>query len=370
MADPDSDLAWRIRHRFETEAQQSPPGVDLLSGVHARSRQLSRRRRRSGATVVAVSALAAVSGFLLVDGPGGTVPVRVVAATAPPAATPATTTSVSVGPATQVTASTGPGTPATVSPTALTLTSAPVAPVVFPYLLDPSVADLMRPNPTVTLVAGVLRAAYEAKDGQRDADITLTVSPVQPAFPPATAPVHQAPQRVRGHDGVLRTVDLRPAAELTLTWQEQPGQWVQLRTDDTYRDRQVVRFAEGLTPGQLATRAPFGLDLSPAGAALTTLTGSAAGFGVHGPDGAAALTLTLLTARPLTGEPVRLGDRVARLSTDQSGTHLQVVVPDRQAVLQVSVRPGYTLTTADLIRFTTGVRVAPSAIPTDTALDG
>lgn len=365
-----AEIERLVRDTLDEEAQRSPSGVGLLPAVHARSRQLARRRRTGGAAVVVVGALAAVAGFLVVDPSGGAAPVRVVAATGTPT-TPSA--SVSIGPATQVTSPSR--TPsasgsATAGTTALTLSAPLDAAVAFPYLLDPTVAGRMHPNPTVTLVKGVLQAAYEARDGERDADITLTVSPVEPRFPPASAPVRETPQRVRGHQGTLRTVDLRPAAEITLTWQQRPGQWVQLRTDDTYRDRQVVTFAEGLAPGRLSGAAEFAFATAPAGATLTTSTASGVGFGVRGQDGPAALTVTLLTPRPLSGAPVRVAGRPGAVSSDASGTHLLVDVPDRGAVLRVSVPAGYTLAPGDLVRFAAGIHVSRQAVPTDRPLDG
>jgi hypothetical protein len=298
-----------VRASLERHAEQAPTGANLLDAVHARSRRLT-RRRRLGAVAAGALALAALAGAV---------------------ALPART-------------HTPPSDPL-VAPT-FTAPLFPFTPTVTPVGgLEP---------PEVTLVDGELSAYWYAKDPVAGTDIEIRVGPRPPVFTGEhdnVGPVHQTPQRVRGHAANLRTVVVKPANRLSLYWLEAPGEWVRLDTDDTLTDAQVVRLADALAPAALPVVRPFRFDVVPPGARLSTSTRSTMALG--------PVTCTLVHRKPLSGKQIRVGSHWASLDRTVGGATLTVALDN--ANLVVSAR--YPVTDADLVRFAAGIHVTDAAEP-------
>jgi hypothetical protein len=221
----------------------------------------------------------------------------------------------------------------------------------FPYTLPPT--EGMK-TPTASMAGGNLIAFFEATELRHHADTTVTVSSRQPTF---TTPATETPVQVRGHGGTLRTVDVRPAKQLTLSWPESANRWIQLATDDTYTPQQVVALAESLSPASIAVLPPFKLDLSPAGLVTDTVTASTMSFGAGG------FRCVLLKRRPLAGTNVTVGGYHALLAHNAGGVTLDVDVTDWNATLEVTVTTGLAISDADLLRFAAGVHILDRSEP-------
>ncbi|WP_306214816.1 hypothetical protein [Actinoplanes sp. RD1] len=330
-------------------ADHAPAGTGLLGTVHERSR---RRHQRRVATVAGVSTAAVllVAGVPLVStlgaGPDPAAPAPAPSAPVPASATPAAPVRTSASPLRSEPAA-GPG--------AVRLTEGWAAPV-FPYTLPPT--DGMS-APIASADGGNLSAFFEATELREHADVTVTVTAREPAFPGAA---EETTRQVRGHTGTLRTVDVQPAKQLTLSWQESPGRWIQLATDDTYTPAQVVALADALTGASIAVLPPFDLARSPAG--LVTDTVSASRMTFRAPGAATAGFRTVLRKRQqLTGTIRKVGEYDAVLTRRSGSVTLSVDVTDWDATLEVTVGAGLTISDADLVRYAAGVRILNRSDP-------
>lgn len=232
--------------------------------------------------------------------------------------------------------------------TAVRLVDGWTAPV-FPYTLPASAG--LKP-PVASMDGGDLIGFFEATEQRHHADTTVTVSDEEPSFTGTAV-------QVRGHPGVLRTVDVRPARQLSLFWPESPGRWITLATDDTYSKPQVVGLADDLAPASVPVLPPFRLELTPAGAVTDTVTASTMSFRMP----AGELKVVLRKRRPLVGADRTVGSYPASISHGGSGVTLDVDVTDWQATLEVTAGPGVTISDGDLVRFAAGVHILDRSDP-------
>jgi hypothetical protein len=170
---------------------------------------------------------------------------------------------------------------------------------------------------------------------------------------------------VRGHVGTLRTVDVKPARQLTLTWRESASRWIQLATDDTYTAQQVVALADALSPASIAVLPPFRLDLSPAGFGTDTVTASTMSFRPYaGAPAADRVQVVLRKRRPLSGINQTVGAYPAVLTHDAGGgATLEIDITDWNATLEVTVGSGLTMSDAEVLRFAAGVHILNRSNP-------
>jgi len=353
-----ADVDGLVRESLYRRAEEGPGGQGLLAAVHARSLRLRRRRTWArSATVLAIAlVLAAVPAAAQLVGPASHP-----ANPGHDGATASASTDTDPAP----TASPAAAKPAT---TATELRLAPPAypTPAFPLQPDPNIGLPKGglTTPVVTLDAGTLRAFFGAKDGVRGADVSIVVTEQRPSFGNAAGPVSEADRQVRGHPGTLRTVAVSPAAQLNLYWQESASQWVQVRTDDTLTDAEVVRFANALTAAALALDVGLRLDLAPVGLVLDTASLSRLALRPSGvPAGTPTSTIvcTLYDTRQLAGTPVSVGAYRGAITRTASGVTLAVNIDDRGVTLLVQVPAQYALSDADLIRFAAGIHLTGRA---------
>jgi hypothetical protein len=231
----------------------------------------------------------------------------------------------------------------------------------FPLQLGPDIATRMG-APEVSLTKGVLEADYSAKDPLGDADISLLVGPGRPAFGPAAGPVSEAACTVRGHSGVLHTVAVQPAAQLTLYWPESPDRWVQLRSDDTYPPDQLIQFADALRPAAEPVPLPFAVNLIPRGATIVTATDSTIdlqGSGSGADAAARSVHLAIAGSGPPAGRGVLVGSRSAVLTSGTADTALYVDRSDLGGWLDVTTPGRGPAVEADLERLAGSVQATP-----------
>jgi hypothetical protein len=214
-------------------------------------------------------------------------------------------------------------------------------------------------SPVVTLDAGVLRAHYSAKDPDRGADVTISASPGRPVFGAATGPVTEVPRTVGGRPATLRTVQVRPAAQLSLYWADADGRWVRVDTDDTLTDAQFVQLAAALAGGGPSVAQPFRFELAPEGMVLDTSSPTTVVF--RPVAGAARVVCELVLPPPSAGTPVTVGPHAGRILRTAEGVTLLVPLTDPAATLRVRVPAEYAVTDADLVRFAAGIRLTDQA---------
>jgi hypothetical protein len=360
-----------LRNAFAEHAERAPEGERMLSAVHTRSQQRRRRRRASLAAGFAVVFVAigapatvmALGGGRPAPGPADPGPSIAQASVEP---SPDGSTSGSPSP-------TGsPSEPArSTTPPALRLAAPAFTTPTMPLQLPASTAGPFK-QPVVTLQHGALVAYYAARDGERDADVTLVVTGQRPVFGTASAQVTEVGQRVRSRQGTLRTVAVRPAAQLVLYWQESATRWVQVRTDDTYTATEVAALADSLAGASMALEVPLRFDLAPVGMTLETVTPYAMAFQPGAGAGAVpgVVACTVVAQRQLSGATVQVGSYRATLARTAAGATLTVLVTDWNLTLLVEVPAGYDLPDADLIRFAAGVHVLNRAETREASADG
>jgi hypothetical protein len=348
-------------------------GADLLPAVHARSWRIRRRRRAGTALTVAVAAT--VTAVLMIPRLGERSDATLVPA--PPAATgaPAPTTGTPTPSGSRSAVGSPPATSATPAPGTAGTTSAvgtclpalvPASSMAVPVLtlrLGTDVAARMYP-PQVSLVDGELRADYAARDYATDADITLAVAaqPPQPPPPPTPGPVSRTTLTVRGHAATLRRVSLTPTDTLDLTWQEGPGRWVQLRTDDTYTAQQVTAFAEGLLAANLQLPEIVRFGAVPAGWVPRTMTDALVVLG-PGTDARARVEITVPDGpRPGTGSaarPVQVAGQSGYLIRDTSSVTVELDSGQGWVRVRVVGACGAAADDPDVLRLAAAVHPAP-----------
>ncbi|BEL06210.1 hypothetical protein Q0Z83_044010 [Actinoplanes sichuanensis] len=349
------DLNRMLAESMHDAAGHAPSDAGLLDAVHGRSRRY-RRRRLVTVTATAAAAVVVAAGIpVLVRLTGRPEPVLPPAASVPAGPVPPS------GPIRSSAPSGTPPTPASSAPTSngtsatgtVKLTSGWTAPV-FPYTLPAS--DGLR-APVASVTGGNVSAFFEATEDEHHADVTITVSTLAPAF---TTAATETTEQVRGHVGTLRTVDVSPARQLTLYWQESPSRWIQLATDDTYTPEQVVALADAMTGSSIAVLPPFDLDLSPSGLRTDTVTASRMIF--TAPGGGEFRTV-LRKRRQLTGVNQKVAGHDAVLTRRTGRVTLSVDVPDWNATLQITVGDGLTINDDDLLRYAAGVHVLNRSDP-------
>jgi hypothetical protein len=230
---------------------------------------------------------------------------------------------------------------------------------VFPYALA---ADAGLKAPVASMADGNLIGFFEATEVQHHSDTTITVSSRKPAF---TGPAAETPVQVRGHSGILRTVDVQPAHQLTLFWRESASRWIQLATDDTYTSQQVVALADGMSAASVPVSPPFELGLSPSGFVTGTVTASTMTFRTSATAPATdELKTVLRKRRQLIGTNEKVGSYRALLTHDAGGgATLDIDVTDWNATLEVTVGSGLTMSDADLLHFAAGVHILNRSNP-------
>jgi hypothetical protein len=315
------DLDRLVAEAMRDAADHAPADAGLLSMVRRRSARNRRRRIATGLSAVLV--LSVPTAVVLVAHPRPPAP--------QPDAVPALT-------AVQLVAG--------------------YTPPTFPFRLTST--DGMR-APVASMDGGNLIAFFEATEQEHHADTTVTVSSREPTFATDAA---ETPMGVRGHHGTLRTVDVKPAKQLTLYWPESSGRWIQVATDDTYTPPQVVALAESLTAASIPVLPPFLLDLGPAGLVTDTVTASTMSFRLPtSPPGAGGVTVVLRKRQELTGTNETVGRYGARLTRGTGDVTLDVDVTDWDATLEVTVSGGLTMNDADLLRFAAGIHVLDRSNP-------
>jgi hypothetical protein len=349
-----ADVERLVRESLQRRAEQAPTGDWLLAAVHARSGRLRLRRRMwtsaTAAVTVGLLAVAVPAGARLITGD-------------PPTADPGqsqASTSARTGIESAPPASADPSRPAA-GTAPLRLTAYPTPSL--PWRPDPS-TGLPKgglKNPVITLKDGALQGFFEARDGYNGADVTIVVTAQRPTFAGSAAgPVKEVDTAVRGHPGRLRTVAVSPANQLTLYWPESAGQWLQVRTDDTLTDAEVVQLANALLPAALPVDAGLQLDLAPAGMTLDTVSRSTVVFRPAGPA-TDPISLTLVNTRPLNGVPTSVGPYPGALTRTAAGAWLAVNLDDRGLTLVVQVPAQYAISDADLVRLAAGVHLTDRA---------
>ncbi|WP_436535791.1 hypothetical protein [Actinoplanes sp. HUAS TT8] len=330
-------------------AGQAPSDAGLLVNVHGRSRRY-RKRRLVTLTAVAAAVVVVAAGI-----PVLTVLTGRPQHTAPPAASmsarPVTPSRPALSPSSPV--SSRPPAHASSAPPSVKLVSGWTAPT-FPYTLPAT--DGMS-APVASMTDGNPSAFFEATEQQHHADVTVTVSATKPAF---TGSASETVKQVRGHAGILRTVDVTPAKQLTLYWKESSSRWIRLATDDTYTPAEVVALADSLTGAATAVLPPFDLDLSPAGLAADTVTASRMIF--RSPGGGEFSTV-LRKRQQLTGVNQKINGYDAVLTHRTGEVTLSVDVTDWNATLRITVGGGLTVSDADLLRYAAGVHILNRSNP-------
>lgn len=211
--------------------------------------------------------------------------------------------------------------------------------------------------PVASLRNGNQIGFFEATELREHADITVTVSARKPTFSTSAT---QTSMSVRGHSGTLRTVDVQPAKQLTLFWQESSTRWIRLATDDTYTPKQVVALADSLSTAKIAVLPPFRLDLTPVGLTADTVTASTMSFRS---DSADQVEVVLRKRQELTETTDEVGQYQAQLTRNGDGAKLSVDVTDWDATLEITVDAGLTLSDTDLLRFAAGVHLLNRSNP-------
>jgi hypothetical protein len=345
------DLDRLLAETMHSAAGRAPSDAGLLDTVHQRSRRHHRRRVMAG--------LGAAATVLAVGIPAVAVMTRPESAAPPLNGVPTVAAPLSQPPPPVPSAPATPSSPGltTAAADAVTLSTGWKAPT-FPYRLP--VTDGMT-DPVASMNDGKLIAFFEATELRYHADVTVTVSGQKPAF---TTAATETARRVRGHAGTLRTVDVRPAKQLTLYWRESPSRWIQLATDDTYTPDQVVALADALTPASLAVLPPFRLDLAPTGLVTDTVTASRVTFRQPGSaPGADGFSTVLRKRRELTDTNQKIKGYDAALIHRDGSVTLAVDVTDWNATLEVTVGNGLTLSDADLLRYAAGVTILERSHP-------
>jgi hypothetical protein len=315
------DLDRLLAETMRDAAERAPADDGLLGKVHRRSDR--RRRRRIAAGLSALAAVLAV---------GAPVAVVRMERTSPPPS------------------------PAGPSPAVVLVDG--YEPPAFPYTLP---ADAGLRDPVARVEGGRLVALFEATEQRHHADVTVTVSDREPRF---AGPGSDTSVRLRGHPGVLRTVDRQPAKQLTVWWRESPSRWIELATDDTYSQQQVLHLAGSLSAAVVPVLPPFRLDLSPAGFVTDTVTESTMSFrrGAGAPD-SEELRVVLRKRRPPASSDLTVGRYRAQLTRRAGAATLDVDVTDWDATLEVTAGAGLAMTEDDLLRFAAGVHILNRSNP-------
>jgi hypothetical protein len=354
------DVDRLVRESLQRRADEAPGAEWLLAAVHLRSDRL-RQRRRTWARSMAVVGVALLAGAV----PAAAQLVSPAPRSANPGHGEASASRWSATPSAPA-ASASPANPDTTT-TQLRLAPPAYSTPAFPF--RPDLATGLPKGglrtPVITLDGGALQGFFEAKDGVRGADVTIVVTAQRPTFGAAAGPVSEAGRQVRGHPGILRTVAVSPAAQLNLYWQESATQWVQVRTDDTFTEAEVVQFANALVAAALPLDLGLRLDLAPVGLVLDSASLSTValrpGDVPAGSGAAGAIVCTLYDTRPLSGTAVSVGAYRGAITRTASGVSLAVNIDDRGVTLLVQVPARYAISDADLIRFAAGVRLTDRA---------
>lgn len=162
---------------------------------------------------------------------------------------------------------------------------------------------------------------------------------------------------VRGRAATLfRHNDTGTGSTVTLTWEEEPGVFIELvAADITQAD--LLRYAEELARQPLAVQLPFSFALNPIGLALTYSSPGEMGFTAPGMTDPPALGVAVREYAPTPGaSPTRVGGRAAELSTAEGYRNLAVDLGDGRMLVVTAIEK---LGVSDdaLVRFAAGVTV-------------
>ncbi|MBT8224300.1 MAG: hypothetical protein HKP61_00725 [Dactylosporangium sp.] len=366
------DIDDLLRGALHEQADRAPAGERLLATVHTRSRTL-RRRRMTMAGGIAVAILSVGMSAVLVaagrDEPAAPPAIELPSPSSVPSASPVP--SEPVDPTAAVSPS--PQDAATAAATSLRFAPSAYAMPDMPFLFpSPVAADYQ--TPVVTLQRDALVAYYATRDPRDGADVTLVVTRHRPTFRQPAGAVSETTHRVRWKSGTLRTAWVSPAAQLTLYWQESSTRWVQLKTDDTFTDDDLVDFGNALVKADLPIAVPMRLDQAPAGMTLETATPSMLAFRPEhasraGSLSATSLSCTVVEYRPLAGTTVMVGKNRGILTRDHHGALLTVNLSSWHLTLLVEVPAQYAVGDADLIRFAAGVHLTEQAETRESSAD-
>ncbi|MFI5842668.1 hypothetical protein ACIA8K_23460 [Catenuloplanes sp. NPDC051500] len=353
------ELDRLLAEAMHDAAGRAPSDDRLLGTVHARSRQIHRRRVATGlSAAAAVLILGLPSAFMLANRPTAVVPPAdpAPAASASPSASPSPSPSPSISPSAPPSSPSSAPPPSSSPPDAVTLADGWTAPV-FPYTLPPR--DDLKP-PVASLDRGTLVGFFETTDSRNHSDVTISMSGSRPA--PTAGSGTEVSRQVRGHPGTLRTVDVSPAKQLVLSWPETPSRWITLATDNTYTPDEVVALADALTTGSTAVAPPFQLAQSPAGLFTDSVTPSRMTFRTSTAD-TAGFSVVLRKRQQLNGTNQRIRGYDAALSRSSGSVTLAIDVTDWNATLEITVDNGLTITDANLLRFAEGVQIQNRSNP-------
>ncbi|MEV0131993.1 hypothetical protein AB0H83_26455 [Dactylosporangium sp. NPDC050688] len=235
------------------------------------------------------------------------------------------------------------------------------AAVTFP--LSPPAEGAAGP-PDLRLAAGLPTLSLPMP-GAPGVTATLTASPSRPGVLAAATGI--TPLAVRGVQGAAVTWSHAGEPELSLVWQEGPGQWLELRAFPRVPAEHLAGLAKSLAAVPVTAPAPFEFTLVPAGATIDNISASAVTFCPPGttPDESFIGKITVMlgvTADRSPGRAVDAGGRPATLHTSGEYTALQVDLGDGR-LLVVQSATAVPLPEPDLLRFAAGITVTPAATP-------
>ncbi len=308
------NLDDELRATFADWAERAPTGDTLLTGVYARSHQLTVRRRYQAVLLAAVAVLAVLLPIgLLHGGIGHSTPLPpgnpTLSAGTPSAKLPAYGLSAQV---TLVTAGTQP--------------SAPDFPLLVGWL--PAGYEL---HPAFD------SAGQSLTDPGHGLSIAITTQPYFWDW----EPVQTTDTTISGHPAVLRTGADEGVAErlVGVAWQLPGTGWVTVDSVAGLAKEQVLRIARNLAKGRTpAIELPFTFGVLPVGFALTYLSADSACFSPVTPvrwrppprsmSGLCALVSPVDTSPTAGGVLAVLGGQAGQLSSNANGKQFDVGLQD------------------------------------------
>ena len=238
---------------------------------------------------------------------------------------------------------------------------APTVPAVPPFPFSPAVAPPGYGEPVAELSAGVPGLRYDAGGSGRWLTVTITAErPTEAGWEErktTVAPVH-------GRKGWL---EVGPGGR-ALTWQADGDRWLRVAADPGLDQKDLIRFAEGLRPGEVPVSWPFAFETVPPGLVPDMVSRAAVTFR---PEGAApshdfggrlAVMLSdAATGPPRGGRRLSVAGRAGRLTVESGVTVLSVGIGGgRLLIVQADAALG--LDEAERVAFASGVRATPDAV--------
>ncbi|GAA4446296.1 hypothetical protein GCM10023170_026280 [Phytohabitans houttuyneae] len=236
-----------------------------------------------------------------------------------------------------------------------------VAPAVPPFPFTPGVSLPGYGAPIAELSAGVPGLRFDGGAGRW---LTVAVHDERPAPPEWDVP----PKLFNVVVGDRKATLELGRGGWTVTWQAAGGRWLRVEADGEATREEVLRFAAGLVPGEVAVRWPFTFESVPPGLVPDVVSRPAVSFRPEraAPSHGFAGKLTVMlsdTAETAAGggRQVAVGARLGRLAVGSGASILTVDLGDgRTLVVQADAALG--LGDATLAAFAAGVRVTPDAV--------